>query len=130
MYVCHNVCKLMHVCYYVLQSMTYVCQHKIKLALKLINTDLTLVEIYTVTLNFGLDTCQIKMQIVQLQVNTKSPPKMSKVRLFHALYVLCTHVYHMSLYVRTHVTMHYIYAQINYYTAYTHACTEHTLVMH
>ena len=31
--------------------------------------DLTLVEIYTVVLHFGLDTCQIKLGFVQ--VNTK-----------------------------------------------------------
>ena len=44
---------------------------------------LTLVEINAITLNFGSDTCQIKVGIVQ--VNTKSAQKMSDVRLlFHA----------------------------------------------
>ena len=37
--------------------------------------DLTLVEIYTVVLHFGLDTCQIKLGFVL--VNTKSDEKMS-----------------------------------------------------
>ena len=59
-----------------------------KIFVKLINTDLTLVEIFTVTLDYGLDTCQIKMQIVQ--VNTTTPLNIRL--LFHALYstyVLC-----------------------------------------
>ena len=82
-----------------------ICQHKIKFALTLINTDLTSVEIYTVTLNFGLDTCQIKMQIVQ--VNTKSPQKMSKVRLFHALYY--AHMYTICHYMYVHMSLCIIY---------------------
>ena len=45
--------------------------------------DLTLVEIYAITLNFGLDMCQIKVGIVQ--VKTKSVWIMSVVQLlFHA----------------------------------------------
>ena len=31
--------------------------------------DQTLVEIYTVVLNFGLDTCQIKLRFVQVKVH-------------------------------------------------------------
>ena len=47
--------------------------------------DLTLVEINGIALNFGSDTCQIKVRIVQL--NTKSARKMSDVQLlFHALH--------------------------------------------
>ena len=46
--------------------------------------DLMLVKINAITLNFGLDTCQIKVGIVQ--VNTKSARKMSDVQLlFRAL---------------------------------------------
>ena len=45
--------------------------------------DLILVGIYA---NFGSDTCQIKVGIVQ--VNTKSAQKMSDVRLF---FMLCNH---------------------------------------
>ena len=61
------------------------CHHKMKLVL-------TLVEINAITLNFGSDTCQIKVGIVQ--VNAKSARKMSDVRLlFHALhcyiYTIC-----------------------------------------
>ena len=33
------------------------CQHKIKFVLTFTQNDLTLVEIYTVVLHFGLDTC-------------------------------------------------------------------------
>ena len=47
--------------------------------------DLTLVEICTVALYFGLDICQIKLGFVQ--VNLKSAQEMSDVRLlFHALH--------------------------------------------
>ena len=45
-------------------------QHKIKFVLTFAKNDLTLVEIYTVALCFGLDICQIKLVFVQ--VNTKS----------------------------------------------------------
>ena len=58
-----------------------------------IKNDLTLVKINVITLNFGSDTCQIKVGIVQ--VNTKSAQKMSDVRLlFHVLYVpvMCVHI--------------------------------------
>ena len=41
-----------------------------KFVLTFTKNDLTLVEINAITLNFGLDTCQIKVGIVQ--VNTKS----------------------------------------------------------
>ena len=64
------------------------CYHKMKFVLTFTKNDLTLVEINAITLNFGLDTCQIKVGIVQ--VNTKSAWKMSDVRLlFHALYPYC-----------------------------------------
>ena len=62
------------------------CHHKMKFVLTFTKNDLTLVEINAITLNFGSDTCQIKVGIVQ--VNTKSAEKMSDVRLlFHALYI-------------------------------------------
>ena len=32
-----------------------------------IKTDLTLIKIYTITLDFGSDTCQVKVQIVQVR---------------------------------------------------------------
>ena len=65
------------------------CHHKMKFVLIFIKNDLTLVEINAITLNFGLDTCQIKVGIVQ--VNTKSAQKMSDVRLsFHTLYSTLT----------------------------------------
>ena len=60
------------------------------LVLTLIYIDLTLVEVYTVALDYGSDTYQIKIQIVQ--VNTDNPQKMSYVQLlFHALY--CMYVF-------------------------------------
>ena len=66
------------------------CQHNIKFVLTFTKNDLTLVETYTITLKFGLDTCQIKVGIVQ--VNAKCGRKMSDVRLlFHALY-MCQNV--------------------------------------
>ena len=49
------------------------CQHKIRFVLTFTQNDLTLVEIYTVLLHFGLDTCQIKLEFVQ--DNTKSAGK-------------------------------------------------------
>ena len=45
------------------------CQHNIKFVLIFTKNDLTLVETYAIALNFGLDTCQIKVRIAQ--VNTK-----------------------------------------------------------
>ena len=45
------------------------CQHKTKFVLTFTKNDLTLVEIYAITLNFGSDNCQIKVAIVQ--VNSK-----------------------------------------------------------
>ena len=60
-------------------------QHKI--CSDITKNDLTLVETYAIALNFGSDTCQIKVGIVQ--VNTKSGRKMSDVRLlFHALRII------------------------------------------
>ena len=49
------------------------CQHNLTST----KNDLTSVETYTIALNFGLDTCQIKVGIVQ--VNTKNGQKMSDV---------------------------------------------------
>ena len=45
--------------------------------------DLTVVQVYTIRLNFGSDTCQIKVKIVQ--VNTKSAWKMSDVHVTVAI---------------------------------------------
>ena len=62
------------------------CQHNINLDLTFTKNDLTLVETCNIALKVGLDTCQIKVVIVQ--VNTKSGRKMYDVRLLiHALYV-------------------------------------------
>ena len=76
------------------------CHHKMKFVLAFTKNDLTLVEINAITLNFGLDTCQIKVGIVQ--VNTKRDRKMSDVRLlFHVLLVLSV------LYYFTYPPMYY-----------------------
>ena len=53
------------------------CQPNIKFVLTFTKNDLTLIETYAIVLNFGLDTCQINMGIIQ--VNTKSGRKMSDV---------------------------------------------------
>ena len=47
------------------------CQHKIRFVLTFTQNDLTLVEIYTVVLHYGLDTCQIKLGFVQVKVHGK-----------------------------------------------------------
>ena len=49
--------------------------------LAILQNDQTLVEIYTVVLNFGYDTCQIKLGFVQ--VNTKS------VQMMYNCYFIC-----------------------------------------
>ena len=53
----------------------WTCPHKIKFDLTFTKNDLTLVEIYATIINFGSDTCQIKVVIVQ--VNIKSSCHMS-----------------------------------------------------
>ena len=52
-------------------------QHKINFVLTFIKSDLTLVEIYAITLNVGSDMYQIRMGIVQ--VNTLTAQKISDV---------------------------------------------------
>ena len=65
------------------------CQHKIKFVLTFAKNNLTLVEICTVALYFGLDICHIKLEFVQ-----ESAQKMSNVQLlFHALLVHHTNHY-------------------------------------
>ena len=55
-----------------------------KFVLTFTKNEMALVEIDAITLNFGSDTCQIKVGI--LHVNTKSDWKMSDVQLlFHTL---------------------------------------------
>ena len=79
--VSHFVCMFTHTQHTELEIRTEkcsdTCQHNIRFVLTFTKNDLTLVETSAIALNIGLDTCQNKVGIVQ--VNTKSRQKMSDV---------------------------------------------------
>ena len=63
------------------------CQQKIQFVLTFTQNDLTLVEIYTVVLHFGLDTCQIKLGLYR-----STPKVLGKCHVSCCYVMLCNSV--------------------------------------